>query len=184
MKKLIAILGVLLALLILAQIVSMFLPFFHLTPVKDDINKNPQPADYSIQEYCWTQTRVLQKIFEKQFIADYGVEYYGNAYLINLVLMFLSGVLSVAFLIINSVKNFRGGTSGQAITVLCYIANAAWVYYVLVNLLTNFILTLGTYLWVLNVWFITVIPAALVLVVRLILNVISSIKDYRTEYCV
>lgn len=184
MKKFIGILAILMACIILVQVASMFLPFFNLTPIKDRINKDPQPTNYSIQEYCWTQTRILQKIFEEQFERDYGVEYYGNAYLIDLVLMFITGVLSIAFLIINALKNFRKSTSGKAITVLCYIANGAWVYFVLVNLLTNFILTLGSYLWVLNVWFIAVIPVAVLLVLRLVLNIIDAIKDYRAEYCV
>lgn len=183
MKKAINILAILAVVLILVQIVCMFLPYWRLTPIADRVNKDPQPTEYSMQQYCWSETRTLNKIFEKQFKADYDAKYDGNDYIISLVLTFVIGVLAMAFMVLDLIKKLTTIPS-KAFTVLSHFFSLAWAGIALWTFFTNFILTLGVHPMVLTVCIAASVPAAVIIVVRLVLNVISAVQAYRAEYCV
>ena len=183
MKKAINILAILAVVLILVQIVCMLLPYWRLTPIADRLNKDPQITDYSMQQYCWTETRVMQKIFEKQFKDDYDAKYNGNDYIISLVLTFLFGGLAIALTVLDLIKKLTKIPS-KTFTVLSHIFSLAWAGTALWTFFMNFILTLGVHPMVLTVCIAASVPAAVIIVVRLVLNVITAVQAYRAEYCV
>lgn len=185
MKKAVNVLSVLVIVLVLAQIVCMFLPYWTLTPIADRLlNPNPQPTDFSIQDYCWTECRTMNKIFDKMFKENYnGAKYVTNDYVLGLVLTFLFGVLAIALSVIKTVKSILK-TKAPLVNVLCHGLSLAWAGVALYNFFFNFILTLTAYPMVHTLLIAFAIPAAVVVVVRLVLDIIIGVKAYRAEYCV
>lgn len=183
MKKAVNIFSILVVVLILAQIVCTFLPYWNLTPLATRLDPNPQPTDFCIQQYCWSEARDMNKIFTEMFKENYdGAKYDSNTYVIGLVLTFVFGMLSIAFSIIKLVKSFTKANS-SLITVLCHGFSVAWAYFALTNFFLNFILTLGVYPIVHTLLIAFSIPGAVAVVIRLVLDIISSIQAYRAEYC-
>lgn len=185
MKKAVNVLSILVIVLVLAQVVCMFLPYWTLTPVADRLlNPNPQPTDYSIQDYCWTECRTMNKIFEKMFKENYnGAKYVSNDYVLGLVLTFLLGVLAIVFSVIKLVKNISK-TKAPVVNTLSHGFGLAWAGVALYNFFLNFILALTSYPMVHTMLIVFAIPAAVAVAVRLVLDIIIGIKAYRAEYCV
>ncbi len=178
MKKVVNILTVFLIVLTLAQTVVTFLPCWNLTEAPSIVNENPQPTDYSIQQYCWTDSKVMNKIFTAQFLADYGVKYDSNNYVLGLVVVFGLALLTVGFSVAKLERAYYG-INNPAIMILCNIATVAWAYFSLTEYMSNFLLTLATYPMVRTMLIVLAYPIAVVAAVRLVLDVILAVQAYR-----
>lgn len=183
MKKLVNILSIVFVVLIIAQVAVLLLPNWTITPVADRLNPDPQPTSYSIFDYCWTSCNTMNKRFEQQFKDDYnGAKYNGNDYVIGLVLAFVFSLIAAAFSLVSVAKS-RSILKNPAITILCHAFSLVWAYFAVSNYLGNFTLVLGNPVNRLLLIVLSAV-AAVVVVARLVLNLITFIKDYRAEYCV
>lgn len=178
MKKAVNILTVLIVILVLAQIVCTFLPYWNLTSAPSILDENPQPTDYSIQQYCWTSSKVMNRVFKAQFLADYGVKYDSNDYVLGLVLVFACSLLTLGFSVVK-LERAHYGINAPLIMILCNIASIAWVVFSLKEFFTNFLLTLGVYPMVYTLLLVFTIPAAVLLAVRVVLDVILAVQSYK-----
>lgn len=184
MKKFNLALSILVIVLVVAQFVCMLLPYWNLTPAANRLlNPNPQPTDYSIMQYCWTDCREMNKIFENQFKKDYDVDYDGNDYVIGLVLTCVFGLLAAIFSITKIAKSFSPLKS-TGTTFFCNAFSLAWIGYGVFNIFANFILTLVTYPMAYTLLLVATLIGAAVVLVRFALDVVMGIKAYRAEYCV
>ena len=165
MKTFAKILTIALVVLVLAQVVFMFLPFFHYTPEKTLMLPDPQPTDYSLQSYVWVKTQELEKTF-KTLIDDYFV----NDYAHGLALTFLVGLIAIGCNV------FNGNM------LLSQIASVLWGVLCVSTFATNPILEFGTK----NTW---LVPASLIIgivglvvaVARLIPYTVFTIEKNRRK---
>ena len=102
MKNTLRVLGIAIILLLLAQIVVMFMPYFDFSDmVKPDRKGNIPESEFSLQEYCWMDTEDMGKNFFKELIEDYNV----NDHAVSLVLTFVIGCVVV---ILNAMRYRHG----------------------------------------------------------------------------
>lgn len=183
MKNLKRILSIVIIVIVVAQMGIMCLPYWNLTPIANRlINPNPVPTDYSIMQYCWTECREMNKIFEDSFKKNYDADYDGNDYVIGLVLICVFGLLSLIFSIMKLVKSYSPLKS-TGTTFFCNAFSLAWIGFGLYNVFTNFILTLGVNPMAYTLLMVSAIVSAVVVVARLVVDIVVGIKDYRAEYC-
>lgn len=188
MKNFNRVLSVLVIVLVVAQFACMLMPYWNLTPIANRLlNPNPQPTDYSIVQYCWTDCREMNDIFENTFKKDYKgtprADYDGNEYAIGLVLTCVFGFLAVLFSIMKIVKSFSKLSSATT-TFFCSVFSLAWIGFGVFNVFTNFILTLATYPLPYTLLMITTLIGAALVLVRLVVDIVVGVKEYRAEYCV
>lgn len=165
MKTFAKILTIALVVLLLAQLVLMFLPYFTFTPVKTLSNPDPVESDYSLQEYCWTKTAELEKTF-KALVDDYNI----NDYAHSLVLTFIVGAMAVVFNLING-----NMLVSQGVTVL-------WGVLGISCFTTNGILEFGAKnLWIPTVSIIIIAVAMAVQAARLVPYVIFTIEKNKRK---
>lgn len=184
MKNFNRVLSILVIVLVVAQFACMLMPYWNLTPIANRLlNPNPQPTDYSIMQYCWTDCREMNDIFEDMFKKEYDAKYNVNDYAVGLVLTCVFGLLAVIFSIMKIIKSFSPLKSAGT-TLLCNAFSLAWIGFALFNIFTNFILTLAAYPMPYTLLMIASLIGTAVVLVRLVLDVVMGIKAYRAEYCV
>ena len=182
MKKVIHILSILLVLLVLVQLSQMFMPYWNLTPIKDRLNKDPQPTDYSIMQYCWTETRVMEKIFDDFFNKNFGKDtYVGNDYVVDLALISVFSVLTAALSIITTINDLSKKKS-PVIKILAHVFAIWWAVLTFTTFSNSYLLTLGSYPMVWTIIFYASIPAIVVAIVRAVLALVTFVVDYRKAY--
>lgn len=165
MKTFAKILTIALVVLLLAQLVLMFLPYFTFTPVKSLSNPDPVETDYSLQDYCWTKTAELKKTF-KSLIPKYDI----NDYAHSLVLTFVFGLAAVVFNLLNGNMLVT-----QGVTIL-------WGVLGISCFATNEILAFGAMnLWIPTVSIIIIAVAMAVQAARLVPYVIFTIEKNKRK---
>ena len=173
MKNTIRVLGIVIILLVLAQIAVMFLPYFDFSDmVKPDRKGNIPQSVFSLQDYCWMDTEDMGKNFFKTLIDDYNV----NDHAVSLVLTFAIGCVVVIINGMNFANSFNTYITFRAglIKVLAYIISAFWCYIAINAYLTSGVLQFGDQqLYMISLCVIYVVTGLVAL--RLIVNVISSI---------
>lgn len=142
MKNTIRVLGIVIILLVLAQIAVMFLPYFDFSDiVKPDRKGNIPQSVFSLQDYCWMDTEDMGKNFFKTLIDDYNV----NDHAVSLVLTFAIGCVVVIINGMNFANSFNTYITFRAglIKVLTYIISAFWCYIAINAYLTSGVLQFG-----------------------------------------
>ena len=178
MKNVIRILGVVLVLLVLAQLVVMFLPYFDFADmVKPDRKGNIPESEFSLQEYCWMDTEDMGKNFFKKLIDDYNV----NDHAVSLVLTFVIGCVVVLLNIMNFANSFNKFVTFRAglIRVLAHAISAFWCYIAINAYLTSGVLQFGDqqlYMISLTLIYVATGFAALRLIVDVVTSIVSSNK--------
>lgn len=184
MKNFNRVLSILVIVLVVAQFACMLMPYWNLTPIANKLlNPNPQPTDYSIVQYCWTDCREINKIFDEMFKNEYDAKYDGNDYALGLVLTCVFGLLTAIFSIFKVAKSFSKLPS----TATTFFSNAfglAWISFGVYNIFTNFILTLATYPMTYTLLMVASLIGAAAFLARFVLDIVMGIKAYRAEYCV
>lgn len=123
LKKPVTILSILAVLLIIAQIAVMFIPCFNMTPVATRREPNPQPKEYSLFSYCWSECEEMSKILDKK-IDDYNI----NDYAMGIVLSNVFGLACLIFLVIemkNTFQNYKVG-GANAVKFLSNVFCIVW----------------------------------------------------------
>lgn len=123
LKKPVTLLSVLAILLIIAQFAAMFIPCFNMTPAATRREPNPQPKDYSLFSYCWTDCEEMSKILKKEID-----DYYINDYVTDMILANAFAVISLIFLIVelkHIFQNYKVG-GAKAVKLLSNIFCIAW----------------------------------------------------------
>lgn len=178
MKNTIRALGIVIILLLLAQITVMFLPYFDFSDmVKPDRKGNIPESEFSLQEYCWMDTEDMGKNFFKELIEDYNV----NDHVMGLVLTFVIGCVCVILNGINFSNSFNKFVTFRAglIKVVTHIANGLWGYIAINAYLTSGVLQFGDqtlYMTSLILIFVTTGLIALRLVLDLTSGIIAGNK--------
>ena len=125
MKNVIRILGVAIALVLVAQLVVMFAPFFDFTELAKPTKKDPDPqTSFTLQDYVWMQTETMDKQFFKKIIDDYSVN--DNAE--GLALTFVVGCIVVVLNLLNFTNSFNKLVTFRAafINVITHIISIFW----------------------------------------------------------
>ena len=178
MKNVIRILGIAIVLLLLAQIVVMFMPYFDFSDlVKPDRKGHIPESEFSLQEYCWMDTEDMGKDFFKDLIEDYNV----NDHAVSLVLTFVIGCVVVILNVMNFANSFNKFVTFRAgfIRVLTHAISAFWCYIAINAYLTSGVLQFGDqqlYMLSLNLIYVATGLVALRLIVDLVTSIISSNK--------
>ena len=173
MKNTLRVLGIAIILLLLAQIVVMFMPYFDFSDmVKPDRKGNIPESEFSLQEYCWMDTEDMGKNFFKELIEDYNV----NDHAVSLVLTFVIGCVVVILNAMNFTNSFNKFVTFRAgfVRVLAHAFSAFWCYIAINAYLTSGVLQFGDqqlYMLSLNLIFV----ATGLVVLRLIVDVATAI---------
>ena len=117
------VLSILAILLIIAQIAVMFIPCFNMTPVATRKNPNPQPKEYSLFSFCWSECEEMNKIIKKQ-VDDYQP----NDFAMGIVLPNAFGLLTIIFMVIelkNLFQNYKVG-GAKAVKILSNLCCLLW----------------------------------------------------------
>lgn len=173
MKNTLRVLGVVIILLLLAQIAVMFLPYFDFSDmVEPDRKGNLPESEFSLQEYCWMDTEDMGKNFFKQLIDDYNV----NDHAVSLVLTFAIGCVVVILNAMNLANSYNKFVTFRAglIRVLAHAISAFWCYIAINAYMTSGVLQFGNQqLYMVSLILIYVATGLIAL--RLATDVVSSI---------
>lgn len=173
MKNTIRILGIAIILVLLAQIVMMFMPYFDFSDmVKPDRKGNIPESEFSLQEYCWIDTEDMGKSFFKNLIDEYNV----NDHAVPLVLTFAIACVLVILNGMNFANSFNTYVTFRAgfIKVITHLASAFWCYIAINAYLTAGVLQFGNQqLYMISLILIYVATALIAL--RLVVELVSSI---------
>lgn len=192
MKNVIRILGILIVLLLLAQIVVMFFPYFDFADMVKPTEKDPDPkSQFSLQEYVWVHTNNRNKrgdniktvdmgaTFFKKIIDNYDV----NANAEGLALTFAIGCIVVVLSLMNFANSFRKLITFRTgfIKVITHIISCFWCYIAISTYLTAPVLTVPQanqqlYMISLNLIYVATGLVALRLVVDLVTTIVSGNK--------
>lgn len=175
MKNVIRILGIAIVLVLIAQLVVMFMPFFDFTDMVKPTKKEPNPkTEYTLQDYVWMDTEKMDKQFFKKLIDDYNV----NDHAEGLALTFGLGCVVVILNLLNFANSFNKLVTFRAglINVLTHAISGFWCYIAIDAYLTSAVLTLPQanqeiYMISLNLIYV----ATALVVLRLVVNVVSGI---------
>lgn len=173
MKNTLRVLGIAIILLLLAQIVVMFMPYFDFSDmVEPDRKGNIPESEFSLQEYCWMDTEDMGKNFFKELIEDYNV----NDHAVSLVLTFVIGCVVVILNAMNFTNSFNKFVTFRAgfVRVLAHAFSAFWCYIAINAYLTSGVLQFGDqqlYMLSLNLIYV----ATGLVVLRLIVDVATAI---------
>lgn len=144
-SPIILVLSILAVVLIIAQLAVMCMPYINLLPIK--VRERQDPArDFSLQQFCWTETETMTKIFTQQIATGSGFDrvttpgphyikgFKVNDFVIDLVLVNLFGVVALIFLIVAIKNHLAKYTLGGASFVkfaagFCSILWAGWSLY-------------------------------------------------------
>ena len=126
MKKTINMLSIAIIVLILVQLIMMFVPTFSLTAAPTKKVPDPQPVDYSLMSLCFPNTEEMGKIF-KTMVEDYDV----NTNVVNHVLAFIFGALTIAFNVMRFINDASGFETASATFVrfLMHVGTFVWAYF-------------------------------------------------------
>ena len=174
MKNTLRVLGIAIILVLLAQIVVMFLPYFDFADmVEPDRKGNIPESEFSLQEYCWMDTEDMGKQFFKELIEDYNV----NDHAVSLVLTFVIGCVVVILNAMNFANSFNKFVTFRAglIRVIAHAVSAFWCYIAINAYLTSGVLQFGDqqlYMISLNLIYV----ATGLIALRLVVDLVSSIS--------
>lgn len=152
MKNVIRILGIVIVLLLIAQLAVMFLPYFDFTNEVKPTKKNPDPqSQFSLQEYVWIHTDKRDRSSAKFKTVDMGEDFFEDIidnYNINenaegLALTFVIGFVVVLLNLLNFTNSFRKFITFRTgfIKVVTHIISSFWCYIALSTYLTVPVLT-------------------------------------------
>lgn len=192
MKNVIRILGVVIALLLIAQLAVMFLPYFDFTNEVKPTKKNPDPqTHFSLQEYVWVHTDKRDRSSANIKTVDMGESFFEDIiddYNINdnaegLAIIFALGCVVVLLNLLNFTNSFRKLVTFRTgfVKVVTHIISCFWCYIALSTYLTVPVLTVpqaNQQLYMISTILIYVATGlvALHLIVDLATSVISSNK--------
>lgn len=175
MKNTLRVMGILIVLLVLAQLVVMFMPYFDFTNDVTPTKKDPNPkTSYTLQDYVWMETEAMDKAFFKKMIDDYNV----NDHAEGLALTFGIGVVVILLNLLNFSNSFRKFITFRTglINVITHIVSGFWCYTAINIYLTSTVLTLpqaNKQVYELSLVLIFIATAFVAL--RLVVDVISAI---------
>lgn len=178
MKNVVRVLGIAIVLLLLAQIVLMFMPYFDFADMVKPTKRDPNPKSvFSLQDYCWIDTEDMGKDFFKELIEDYNV----NDHAVPLVLTFAFACLGVIVNLLNFKNSFNTFVTFRAglIKVIAHVLSGIWGYVAINAYLNSGVLQFGNqtlYMASLNIIFVTTALIALRLVVEIVFGLVSSNK--------
>ena len=178
MKNTIRVLGIALVLLLLAQLVVMFMPYFDFADMVKPTKRNPDPKSvFTLQDYCWMETEDMGKNFFKELIDDYNV----NDHAVSLALTFVIGCVVVLLNLMNFAKSFNTYITFQAgfINFVTHAVSALWCYVAINAYLTSGVLQFGDqqiYMISLTLIYVATALTALRLVVEVATAIISGNK--------
>lgn len=173
MKNTLRVLGIAIILVLLAQIVMMFMPYFDFADmVKPDRKGNIPESEFSLQEYCWMDTEDMGKSFFKKLIDDYNV----NDHAVPLVLTFAIGCVVIILNAMNFANSFNKFVTFRAglIRVLAHGVSCFWSYIAIDAFLNSGVLQFGDQ----QIYFISLVliyVATALIAVRLVADLVSSI---------
>jgi len=101
----ILVLSIIALILVIAQFAVMAMPFMNLTPTPSRKVPDPEPRDYSILNFLWTDSEDITKIFNAKKNESYIKGFEINDYVIDFVLVNLFAVLTAIFLVWD-IKNY------------------------------------------------------------------------------
>ena len=142
MKNVVRVMGIAIVLLLLAQIVLMFMPYFDFADMVKPTKRDPNPkAIFTLQDYCWMDTEDMGKNFFKELIEDYNV----NDHAVPLVLTFAFACLGVIVNLINFKNSFNKFVTFRAglMKVLAHALSIFWGYIAINAYLTSGVLKFG-----------------------------------------
>lgn len=174
MKNTLRVLGIAIILVLLAQIVIMFLPYFDFADMVKPTKKNPDPkSQFTLQDYCWLETEDMGKNFFKELIEDYNV----NDHAVSLVLTFVIGCIVVILNAMNFSNSFNKFVTFRAgfVRVLAHGFSAFWCYIAIDAYLTSAVLTVpqaNQQIYMISLTLIYVATALIAL--RLVVDVVSA----------
>lgn len=178
MKNVIRVLGIAIVLLLLAQIVLMFMPYFDFADMVKPTKRDPNPKSvFTLQDYCWMETEDMGKDFFKELIEDYNV----NDHAVPLVLTFVFACLSVIVILLNFKNSFNTFITFRAglMKVVAHAVSCFWGYVAIDAYLTSGVLQFGNqelYMASLNVIFVATALIALHLVLDVVNGLVNSKK--------
>ena len=178
MKNTVRVLGIVIILLLLAQIVVMFMPYFDFADMVKPTKRDPNPkSEFSLQDYCWMDTEDMGKNFFKELIDDYSV----NDHVMGLVLTFVIGCVCVILNGMNFSNSFNKFVTFRAglINVLTHIISGFWGYIAINAYLTSGVLQFGNqnlYMTSLILIFVTTGVIALRFVVEVTSSIVAANK--------
>jgi len=172
MKKPINVLSIAIIVLLAVQIVLMFMPYFTFTPKPSKKVPDPQPQNYSLQDYCWMDTEEMEQYFE-----DLIEDYYVNDHAVSLVLTFVFAAVGIILNALNFKNSFNKYITFRAgmINVFTHVGSIFWVYIALTAYFTSGVLQFGNqalYTASLVVIFVT----AVLVLARLVLQLVFDKK--------
>lgn len=151
MKNVIRILGIVIVLLLIAQLAVMFLPYFDFSNEVKPTSKNPDPQkQFSLQEYVWIHTDKRDRSSAKfktvdmgDFFEDIIDDYNINENAEGLALTFAIGCVVVLLSLLNFTNSFRKFITFRTgfIKVVTHIISCFWCYIALDAYLTAPVLT-------------------------------------------
>ena len=175
MKNTIRILGIAIILVLLAQIVLTFMPYFDFADmVKPDRKGNIPESEFSLQEYCWMDTEDMGKNFFKTLIEEYDV----NANAVPLVLAFVIGCVVIVLNAMNFGNSFNTYVTFRAgfVKVLAHLFSIFWAYLGIDAYLNVGVLQFGDQqLYMIHLILVYVTSALIGL--RLVLELVHSISE-------
>ena len=172
MKKTINMLSIAIIVLILIQLIMMFVPTFTLTAAPTKKVPDPQPVDYSLMSLCFPNTEEMGKIF-KTMVKDYDV----NTNVVNHVLAFIFGVLTIAFNVMRFINDASGFETASAtlIRFLMHVGTFAWAYFGVSAFMESQVMQFGSAI-IPTVSYIMFAAGAVVGAVRLVLTFVPKKK--------
>ena len=172
MKKTINMLSIAIIVLILVQLVMMFVPNFTLTRAATKKNPDPQPESFSVMSLCFTDTEDMGKIF-KNMVEDYDV----NTNVVNHVLAFIFGALTLAFNIMRFINDASGFETASAtlIRFLMHVGTFAWAYFGVSAFMESQVMQFGNPI-VITISYVMFAAASVLGAVRLVLTFIPKKK--------
>ena len=175
MKNTIRILGIAIILVLLAQIIVTFMPYFDFADmVKPDRKGNIPESEFSLQEYIWMDTEDMGKSFFKTLIEDYNV----NDHAVPLVLEFVIGCVVIILNALNFSNSFHTYVTFRAgfIKVLTHLFSAFWAYLAIDAFLNVGVLQFGDQqMYMINLILVYVTTALIAL--RLVVELAYSINQ-------
>ena len=175
MKNTVRVLGIVIILLVLAQIAVMFLPYFDFADMVKPTKRDPNPKSvFSLQDYCWMDTEDMGKNFFSELIDDYSV----NDHAVSLVLTFAIGCVVVILNAMNFANSFNTFVTFRAgmIRVVTHIFSVLWCYIAINAYLTSGVLQFGDqqlYMLSMNL----ILAATGIIALRLIVDLVASISS-------
>lgn len=172
-KILTHILTVAMCVIVLAMLGCTFAPYFTISePYHFILNPNPTLDHYTLVDVMWSDVQVVTTYFADQY-ANFDI----NVYVINMVLSFIFGILTVVTCVwnlANEMRRFPSMVSG----VFTHICSILWAVFTLLGYTNNDMLDLGVpaFMGIRNVIIIVSVVGAVMAAIRLVVWVLTEIK--------